>query len=279
MARAALCARCIVIAAIARSTIVLAAMAAPGAGSAETCSYKFDPERVPQGEVFHYLKSTLDGSHPTNVSVYVVRTDRIESLKWDVDAKVATLVIADLDWRRYSVRRFESWRLTEQGERRLQATLEAGDDGFLRMSIVDKPVQLMHWPWHSYDFDFMSLNFVTPHLPYAQADCTFWRTDFIYSEPPSFGEIGEIRMRLEGGEMKNGVRAHRYSLSGPGLEGKSGEWWTDVEDGLLLEFRMPIGDEPGYDDVLMRLRKREPMSAERWERFKEGDRDAPARIE
>jgi hypothetical protein len=122
----------------------------------------------------------------------------------------------------------------------------------------------------------MSLNFVTPHLPYGQADCTFWRTDFIYSDPPSFGEIGEVRMRLEGGEMRHGVRTHRYSLSGPGLEGSSGEWWTNAEDGLLLEFRMPIGDEPGYKDVLMRLRKRAPMSAEAWERFKQGDRRSDA---
>jgi hypothetical protein len=65
-------------------------------------------------------------------------------------------------------------------------------------------------------------------------------------------------------------------LSGPGLEGSSGEWWTNVEDGLLLEFRMPIGDEPGYKDVLMRLRKRAPMSAEAWERFKQGDRRSDA---
>jgi hypothetical protein len=262
----------------ASSTILLASLCVSGAGLAQTCRYEFDPKRVPQGEVFHYLKSNMDGAHPTNVSVYVARTDRIESLKWDADAEVATLVIADLDWRRYSVRRFESWRLTRGGERKLQATLAAGDDGFVRLSMLDKPVQLTHWPWHSYDFDFMSLNFVTAHLPYGQANCTFWRTDFIYSDPPSFGEIGEIRMRLEGGEMRHGVRTHRYSLSGPGLEDAAGEWWTDVESGLLLEFRMPIGDEPGYKNVLMRLRKRASMTADEWDRFKRGDRGADALV-
>src|SRR5688500_14767652 len=81
----------------------------------QTSQFRFDAAKVPQGMALHYKKSMMDGSRATHVSVYVVDGERIESLKWDDDATLATLVKAQMDWRRFSVRRLESFQL-ERGK-------------------------------------------------------------------------------------------------------------------------------------------------------------------
>ena len=54
-----------------------------------------------------------------------VLEDRLESLKWSPGDTVATLVVARLDWNRFSVGRFESWLLRRGREPELRVALEA----------------------------------------------------------------------------------------------------------------------------------------------------------
>jgi hypothetical protein len=244
-------------------------LAAPALAQAQELSetYKYESARVPVGQVLHYRKSRQDGSHAAQVSVYVASTDRIEVLKWDRGGDQATLVIALMDWRRFSVHSFEAWHLsaTVQPERR--ATLSvAGDE--LRMSLMPQPLTLHHWPWHSYDFDFTSLALTLPHRLDPTRDLTFWRTDFVYSDPPAVAEIGELTLRYLRRERHGRVPAWRYSLGGAGLGGQSGDWWVDRRTGLTLEYRLPVGDEPGYDNVVFKLESRQPMTPAGWQAFK-----------
>ena len=60
----------------------------------------------------------------------------------------------------------------------------------------------------------------------------------------------------------------RYSIGGPGLEGKQGTWWSDARSGLLVAFELPVGDEPGYHDVKMTLESAGDMTQPSWEYFK-----------
>lgn len=233
------------------------------ASPAQVSALEFHAARVPVGQVFHFEKSRLDGSHSTRLSVYVASVDRVESLKWEVGGESSTLVTADIDWTRFSVRRFEAWQLVTGAEPRLGATLAVEGDSLV-MSLGDRPPALRHFPWHSYDFDFTSLNLAIPHLRDPRGRFTFWRTDFVYADPPSFAEIGAVTLRFERHETRAGVRARRYSVGGPGLEGLSGTWWADAASGLLVEFEIPVGDEPGYPDVRMRRLSTQSMSHEEW---------------
>src|SRR5262245_3717449 len=80
-------------------------------GLAQVGALEFVPEKGPVGQVFHFRKSQLDGTHAARISVFVASQERIEALKWDEGGDEATLVTADMDWTKFSVRHFQGWHL------------------------------------------------------------------------------------------------------------------------------------------------------------------------
>jgi hypothetical protein len=239
--------------------------------TAQTTQFKFEPTKVAAGQVLHYKKSNIDGSRATRVSVYVRDQERLESLKWDENATTATLVQARMDWSRFSVREFRSSHLERGVLPELRGILEANANGTeLKVSFVkDKTIKIRRWPWHSYDFDFVSLGVTLPHLRNPEADLIFWRTDVVFAgSVTDFAEIGGIRLHFEAHESRDTQQLRRYSIGGAGLDHRYGTLWTDASSGLLVEYRIPIGDEPGYRDVHLRLERIEAMSPAQWEDFK-----------
>jgi hypothetical protein len=249
----------------------IALCASMTSATAQTSQFNFEPRKVPTGKVLHYTKSNVDGSRATQVSVYVRDPERLESLKWDESATAATLVQARMDWPRYSVREFRSWHLERGMPPELRGTLEANANGTeLKVSFVkDKTVAIRRWPWHSYDFDFASLGVTLPHLRNPEADVIFWRSDVVFvGEAMDFAQIGGIRLHFEANETRDARQLRRYSIGGAGLEHRYGKLWTDASSGLLVEYQIPIGDEPGFKDVHLRLDRIEPMALAQWEAFK-----------
>ena len=78
------------------------------------------------------------------------------------------------------------------------------------MSLMSQPLTITHFPWHSYDFDFTSLNLTLPHLVDPQGTVVFWRTDFVYADPPQVAELGELSLRFEKRERR--ARAQHAAL-------------------------------------------------------------------
>jgi hypothetical protein len=256
----------------------IALFAAVASATAQTNQFLFEPAKVPAGKVLHYKKSQIDGSRATQVSVYVRDQERLESLKWDENATTATLVQARMDWPRFSVRELRSLHLERGLPPELRGTLEANSNGTeLKVSFVDKrTVTIRRWPWHSYDFDFASLGLTLPHLRNPEADVIFWRTDVVFAgEVIDFAEIGGIRLHFEANEARDTQQLRRYSIGGAGFEHRYGKLWTDANSGMLVEYRIPIGDEPGYKDVHLRLERIEAMSPAQWEAFKRAKRGEP----
>jgi hypothetical protein len=238
---------------------------------AQVSALDFSVERVPVGQVLHYVKSARDGTNRSDISVFVATEDRIEALKWDRGGARASFVVATMDWSRFSVRGFESWQLARGKPPERKATVDVVD-GVLSLSLMSEPMSepmaISHWPWHSYDFDFTSLNLILPHLRDPESALAFWRTDFVYEDPPRVAELGEVSLAFQGYEQRGGKRARRYTIGGAGLADHAGTWWADADTGLLIEYEIPVGDEPGYADVRFRLEGAEPMSPAQWESFK-----------
>ena len=133
--------------------------------AAQVDAFAVDTTRVPVGRMYEYLKSNRDGTRPSMVSVYVAGPSRIESLKWAPRDTTASVVVAEMDWTRVSVARLESWTLTK-GALQPRATLQTDSSGLgVRVSFQpDSVLPIRKWPWHSYDFDFASLNLAFPFL-------------------------------------------------------------------------------------------------------------------
>src|SRR5262245_11910851 len=254
-----------------RATALLAALALLARpASAQLSALRFDPDKVPVGRVYQYLKSNRDGSHPGRVTLYVAKTDRLESLKWDDEVGWATFVVAELDWSRFSVRRFESWDLRKGKAPFLKATLDTDAEGAVSISVLPgPPVRISKWPWHSYDFDFASLGAALPHLVRPEAEFAFGRADFLQEEGKvRFAETGLVHLRYEGRDKRGAFATRRYEIGGPGLSDAKGKLWADTREGHIVEFELPIPDEPGFEDGRLRLLEVSKMTAVEWEAFK-----------
>jgi hypothetical protein len=248
-----------------------ALLAMPGPAPAQLSALRNDAAKAPVGRVYEYLKSNRDGSRPAHVTIYVAAPDRLESLKWGPGEEVATLVIATMDWTRFSVARFENWQLRRGRPDVRRATLEtAPGGGELRVSVLpEKRIPIRAWPWHSYDFDFASLGLVLPRMIEPERPFVFERVDatFVGEEFTDFKDLGPVTLRFDGREEYDGRPSRRYRIGGPGLGDTEGVLWADAAEGHILEFRIPIPDEPGYRDGQLRLRSVGTLTPGGWSRL------------
>jgi hypothetical protein len=244
---------------------------APSRAGGQVEAFRHDPARVPVGRVYEYVKSNRDGSNASRISLYVAGPDRLESLKWTPGDTVASLVVATMDWSRFSVRRLESWVLVRGAAPTLRAALEADSSGAgVRVSFAsDSLLPIRGWPWHSYDFDFASLNLSLADLLQPEAPFTFQRADIVYSESwPPFADMGPVNVRFVRREQRSGLDVRVYQLDGPGLQDQPGRMWVSVTGSYVVEYEFPIPDEPGYTDVRLQLDRIRRATAAEWDELK-----------
>jgi hypothetical protein len=176
-----------------------------------------------------------------------------------------------MDWARFSAGRFESWGLARGAAPTLRATLETDSSGGgVRVSFApDSLLPIRGWPWHSYDFDFASLNLAFADLIQPEAPFTVQRADIVYAESwPPFADMGPVNVRFVRREQRSGLEVRMYELDGPGLQDRLGRLWVSVTGSYLVEYEFPFPDEPGYTDVRLKLDRIRRATAAEWEETK-----------
>lgn len=255
-----------------RLVLLLLALCLAAPVAAQVSAFRYDPARVPVGTVFHYRKSNRDGSHATRIALYVAAADRIEAFKYDSGGAQATLVVGLLDWEAFALRRLESYAVARGQPDQLKAWLDSDRSaGGVRVFYApDTLIRVARWPWHSYDFDWASLNLALPHLVRPEGRVELERADVVYGEESAaFMDVGPLTLTYEARDERQGVPVRRYRLAGPGLTTDvAGTIFTDLARGHIVEFRMPVGDEPGYRDGWLRLEGSARMTAEAWRAFR-----------
>jgi hypothetical protein len=248
-------------------------LTAVAAASAQVTAFRFRPERIRAGTVFHYLKTNIDGSQPENVSLYIAAADRIEAFKFHEKGTRAGLVVAEMDWPRFCARRLESWQVSSGTDKKLFATLEA-DPAAGRVSVsipTMKPaperIEIGRFPFHIYNFDLASLNVSFAHLADPEKPFTVGVADPTFSsDGPLLAYKGDLNVVYERDETRNGVKCRRYAASGPGIGGRGTIWVNkrrfNIED---MEFDVP--DNPEWKTFKLRLVRTEKMSAAGWKDF------------
>lgn len=236
--------------------------------------FELNKSAIPIGKVLLYSKSNIDGTHSSHTALYVKSEDQLESLKWNDNYSGATLVKAWMNWETFSVEKFETFRLDEQGNGQIRAKLSTDHEH--SRALVEIPgvfkdtADLPAWPWHSYDFDFASLSICWAHLKDKKKTVDLAISDFKSdgNGGGSFAYRGQIQLAFEQKEKMNGRTCYKYSVDGPGLENRGGHIWMDAEEHFIVEYRIDLPDEPGYKDGRLSLESVRLMSPKEWESFK-----------
>lgn len=239
---------------------------------AQLSAFRYKPDKITTGVVYHYIKSNIDGTNAGEVSLYVKDKDTLESLKWHEGDSRATLVIADMDWHRFSVKHFETWLLTADGKPQQRAVLDfdAEIPGVTaKVGEMEFRAEIENWHWHSYDFDFASLNFAWRHLVEPEMRFVIGIVDIVRNEDgPTLAEKGQVQIDYQQDTTRNGHECREYKIDGPGLENKGGTIWVRKSDGVFVDYEIELPDEPGFENGKMLLKSEERMTAEEWEEFK-----------
>jgi hypothetical protein len=246
-------------------------------------AFRFKPEKIQVGQVYHYVKSNLDGSDPERVSLYVAAPDRIESYKFHPGASPAGWVMATMDWETFSAGRLESWQVHAEEEQDFVARLEYLSEA--RAVEVEIPmlgpgvdqVAIPHLPFHMYNFDLASLNFAFRHLADPDQPFTVGIIDPTFQpEGPAVVYRGEVELRFVGVEPRAGIVCRKYAMDGAGLDHRGGFIWVDQQGDHFVDVEIDLPDNPNWENFKFRLEGIEQMTAEVWQAFmarviKEGD--------
>ncbi len=242
------------------------------AAAAQAPVYKFRPERVAVGTVYHYLKTNVDGSQAENISTYIASSERIESFKYHEKGTRSGLVIADMDWKNFMARRLESWQVFGKDERRLFATLEySPSDQSITVSIpAAKPepetVKVGRIPFHLYNFDLASLNVAWPHLVDPRKPFVVGIADPTFAHGPLVAYKGEMAVTYERDEARNGVETRRYAAKGKGIGGE-GTIWVNKEFGHIEDMEFNVANNPDWKTFKLKLIKTETRTPAQWQEF------------
>jgi len=234
--------------------------------------FQFVSGRIPAGRVHRYQKSNLDGSHATEIALYLADETHLESLKWHPDEDVATLVQAEMDWEVCSVRAFRTYTVEADGKRRLRAELSVNPERTAILGHLDTAeftCALERFPWHSYDFDFASLNVALRFLTAPEGETEFGVVDPAEVEGrPTVLAKGSVFLSYERRERHAGLDCRRYTIDGPGLEERGGTLWAAAgEEVFLAGFEIALPDEPGMASGQLLWRENATLTAPEWERF------------
>ena len=249
------------------SAMRFAALLVLVAAACESPDFTFRPERVAPGRVVQYVKSNLDGSKPSLVSLYVADRDRIEVYKSEKGLTDSADVLVHLDWARFSAARLDAGVITADGRREPRAKLDVnGSELVVRVGNAEQKFEVHTFPLHVYNFDLMSLNVMLPHLNHPERSFRVAFAEPTFGTKPQLLELrGFATARYSGRERVNGTLTRRYSLAGAGM---NGTMWVNMKDGLIQRFESPVPNNPGWNSLRLERRDSHGMTPEEWRRYK-----------
>ena len=127
-------------------------------------------------------------------------------------------------------------------------------------------VTIDNFPWHSYDFDFASLNFTMRHLVNPEKPFAVDVADVVLDgNRLRFADKGSVDVMYQTDETRHGTRCRKYIVNGPGLENRGGFLWVSKEGGYFVDYEIDLPDENAFKNGKLRLQSVEKMDREAWD--------------
>jgi hypothetical protein len=244
----------------------------PALERADLSSFRYEASKLEVGRLYLYEHSNIDGSHATRVSLYIAADDRLESLKWAPGSPQTTLVVAQMNWETMSVAGFRMFSIAADGTRSPRGELLSSPDGrrlIAKLGASEFSCSIDSVPWHSYDFDFASLNVSMRFLVDPEAP-----TRVTVIDPhggltgPELRVKGPVELAFIADEVRNGIECRKYFLDGPGIEDRGGFLWTSrTPERHFVDFEFDLPDEASLQSGKLKLLDVTNLTAAQWEQF------------
>lgn len=243
--------------------------------TAQTSKFRYQPSKAASGVVYHYDKTEKDGTNVEHISVYAANPNHLEVFKFhDEPGSRAGLVIATLDYTSFHASRLESWGVTGADEKALTATMEftngskAAKITFAGSADEPELTEIKFIPFHIYNFDLTSLNFMMRHLVDPKGSFKIGVADPNFKEEgPLFLYRGEVTVAYAGDETHNGADCRKYTINGAGVENRGGFIWVRKDGEFFEEVLMDLPDNPNWQSFRLSFKKKETMNAQGWQQF------------
>ena len=220
------------------------------------------------GTAIHYVKSNLDGSKPSLVTMYIVSADEIEVSKSEKDLTDSADIRAHIDWSRLTADHLDAGVLTADGKREKRAELWIrGNELAVTLGDASETLPVSTFPLHVYNFDLMSVNAILPRLEGRSFRVGFAEPTF--GQKPGVMELrGFAHFTFDGEEVLDGVATRRYRVGGPGLAGQTGTLWINASDGYMQRWESPLANNPGWNSLRLERRGVTSMTPDQWREYK-----------
>jgi len=235
----------------------------PAHETPEIKGFHYTPGKQMVGTVYHYKKSNVDGSRPSHVDLYMASETRIEAFKYSDGHSQATLVVAEMDWKTFSVGRFETTKLYADGRQETVAILETKRGKLhCKFGELSYEVEVKRFPWHTYDFDLASLNMSLRYLKKPKGVVLINMVDEVLGR---MKDRGFVELLYLDDEQRGGVDCRHYNIDGPGLYDRGGELWVRKgDDPVIVDYEIDLPDESSMQSGKMVLMGTEKLTAEAW---------------
>lgn len=259
-----------IVVAIACAVIVFAAGFLSAESGSSIDKFKYQPDKIKVGTVYHYTKSGIDGTKPMTVSIYVDSRDGLQVFKTEPDYDDAAFIIADIDWGTFSASALRSMKLWKSDRRDLIATLafQPKEKSYLvKIGDEEQSTAIPYFPVHVYNFDLITLNFVFRHLKDPKQTFKVGIADPDFTGKTLFLYEGEVTVEFVADENYKATQCRKYKISGPGLKNSGGYIWVDRDLGHFVNVEIPVPDNPEWKDFKFELKKIEVMTPDQWANY------------
>ena len=238
--------------------------------------FKYQPEKIKIGSVYHYTKSNLDGSNPARIYIRVRDEMNLDVWKFEAHNNDAAYVTAHMDWDTFSADQLQSWVVTPDKNRTAQAKLTSsyGDESFsINWRDRSETIRVGHYPVHVYNFDFISLNFILRHWTEPQNDVEIGiiQPNFDPSVPGVIKYEGVVTLKYLDDEERNDLACRKYLIGGEGLQSQHGIAWLHHDLMHVVDMELPVPDNPSWNSFKFSLVSVQDMDEQTWIQFLDGE--------
>jgi hypothetical protein len=254
--------------------ILLGALAFGESPTSSIIMFRYQPERIKVGTVYHYTKSNLDGTKPSTVSIFISAPDRLEVYKAEENVIDAADVVAKMDWTLFSAVELDAGHFLKDYSREPVAKMEISKaDNTIRVHLKDQDdsVSIGHYPVHIYNFDFISFNYTLRHLRDPEKPFEIGVADPVFEGEGLITYKGKANLEYIGDDPCHQTVCRKYRISGKPFGDKEGFLWVNKKEGHAELIEIPIADNPDWNSFRFELKKIEMMTPAQWLTYKKNN--------